>query len=64
MTDDLGTPIAPEEGSGRNTTLIIVVVVVVVLLCCCCSSVALLWTYGDAILEEAGLALEQLQLLL
>ena len=64
MTDDLGTPITPEEGGGRNTTLIIVIVVVVVLLCCCCSSVALLWTYGDVILQEAGLALEPLQLLL
>jgi hypothetical protein len=45
---------APEEPKKSNTTLIIAAVVVVVL-CCCCIGVALLWQYGDQIMQALGL---------
>lgn len=46
------TPItpAPEEPKKSNTTLIIAIVAVV-LLCCCCITIALLYQYGDQILQ-------------
>ena len=42
---------APEEPRRNNTTLIIAIVSVVVL-CCCCIGLALLWQYGDLIMQN------------
>lgn len=49
-------PITPDpvEPKKNNTTLIIAAVAVVVL-CCCCIGVALLWQYGDQIMQALGL---------
>jgi hypothetical protein len=49
-------PITPDpvEPKKSNTTLIIAAVAVVVL-CCCCIGVALLWQYGDQIMQALGL---------
>ena len=44
----------PVEPKKSNTTLIIAAVAVVVL-CCCCIGVALLWQYGDQIMQALGL---------
>jgi hypothetical protein len=43
----------PVEPKKSNTTLIIAVVVVVVL-CCCCIGAALLWQYGDVLMNSFG----------
>jgi hypothetical protein len=42
---------APQEPKKSNTGLIIAVVAVVVL-CCCCIGGAVLWQYGDAIMQS------------
>ena len=42
---------APQEPRRSNTTLIIAAVAVV-LLCCCCIGLALLWQYGDLIVNR------------
>jgi hypothetical protein len=45
-------------GSGSNNRAVIIAVVVVVLLCCCCLAVGVIgWFFGDAIVEQLGLAL-------
>lgn len=40
---------APEEPKKNNT--VIIAVIAVVILCCCCISLAVLWQYGDQILQ-------------
>ncbi len=46
---------SPKDSSNR-TTLVIILVIVGLFLCCICAIVAaLLWFYGDAIVEELGL---------
>ena len=45
---------APEAPKRSNTTLIIAAVAVAVL-CCCCIGAALLWQYGDQILQSLGM---------
>jgi hypothetical protein len=42
---------APQEPKKSNTGLIIAVVAVVVL-CCCCIGGAVLWQYGDVIMQS------------
>ena len=42
---------APVEPKKTNTNLIIAIVAVV-LLCCCCIGLALLWQYGDLIMQN------------
>jgi hypothetical protein len=44
---------APEQPRKNNTPLIIGVVAAVVL-CCCCVTLALLWQFGDAIIQSLG----------
>ena len=44
---------APQEPRKSNTGLIVAVVAVVVL-CCCCITAAVLWQYGDAIMQAIG----------
>jgi hypothetical protein len=45
---------APEEPKKSNTTLIVAAVAVAVL-CCCCIGLALLWQYGDQIIQALGM---------
>jgi hypothetical protein len=45
---------APEEPKKSNTTLIVAAVAVAVL-CCCCIGLALLWQYGDQIIQAMGM---------
>lgn len=52
MNDQM--PPTMDQPKKNNNTLIIAAVAVV-LLCCCCISIALLWQYGDAIVQSLGM---------
>lgn len=45
------------ESGSNNRTMIVVAVVAVVALGCCCALLAVIgWFYGDAIVQQLGLA--------
>jgi hypothetical protein len=44
-------PVMPETPKKSNTGLIIGIVIVV-LLCCCCVTGALLWRFGDQLIQS------------
>jgi len=47
-------PGAPEKKSNK-TLIIILIIAAVLLLCCCCVILgALLWNYGDQIMQQLG----------
>lgn len=46
-----------EAPKNNRQTIIIVVVIVALLLCCCCAGLgAVLWNYGDQIVESLDLS--------
>ena len=52
----MGNQMGASGGGGNQRNIIIGVIVAVILICCCCLLLGVMWFYGDAIMQAAGLA--------